>query len=98
MIKETFLAICALTSLDCDSIEVEYKSLGPYIQGMAVSNRGELSIVISPRPESIRAIMVHEVAHLVEFERGNSSHNYRYALTCVELADKADVNREACDE
>ena len=89
MLWETFMSICLLTTLECDNIDVRYGYTG--YDGMAIRRGGELSIIIQPQIRNEASVLAHEIAHLVEFKKGNYSHDYRFFLTCKDLSELAEV-------
>ena len=95
MLWEVFMSICLFTTLECDNINVRYGHTGS--DGMAISHYGAMSIIIKPHIKNEDGIMVHEVAHLVEFKEGNDSHDQRFVLTCKDLAELTEI-REICYE
>ena len=95
MLWEMFISICLLTTLECDNINVRYGHTGS--DGMAISDHGEMSIIIRPLIKNEQSIMAHEIAHLIEFKKENYSHDYRFFLTCKDLSELAEV-RGICYE
>jgi len=86
---EVFMSICLFTTLECDNINVRYGHTGS--DGLAISYYGMMSIIINPRINNEDSILVHEVAHLIEFQKGNDSHDYRFRLTCKDLSALTDI-------
>ncbi len=74
---EIFMAICALTALDCDAVHVYYGNTRGFdnIAIAGIDTRGEYHIIVdrsSVRREGnifMRQLMVHEIAHLIVYEQ-----------------------------
>lgn len=106
---EIFMAICALTALDCEAVHVRYGSTGSFdnIAIAGIDTRGEYHVVVNrhavgrKRDSFIRQLMVHEIAHLVVYESDptNTTHNEQFQEVCHDLTTKAGLrsHREICD-
>lgn len=97
---EIFMAICALTMLECSNVTVVYEPL-PDENWHAVAgydNDGNYYIIIDPAMEEKsdkfkRQLMVHEIAHLVAFDLdpNNIKHYGVYEEVCEDLRQLAQV-------
>ena len=103
---EIFMAICALTALECNSVTVAYEQL-PNESWNAVAGydkAGKYYILLNPVMEKksekfIQRLMVHEIAHLLAFDadKSNITHYGAYEVLCKDLAIRANVqNRYTC--
>ncbi len=103
---EIFMAVCALTLLECSDITVAYEEL-PDPNWHAVAGydvEGNYYILVSPDAQEesdkfMKELMVHEIAHVIAFDRdrANVTHYGEYAEICKDLAALAEVrNRHVC--
>ena len=103
---EIFMAVCALTLLECSDITVAYETL-PDDNWHAVAgydDEGNYYILVDPKLKKknekfMRQLMVHEIAHVIAFDQdpSNVTHYGPYEAICEDLAQLAGVsNRQTC--
>ena len=97
---EIFMAICALTTLECNSITVEYYDLPDdnWYGAAAYDADGNYYIFVddSTKKKSekfMRQLMAHEIAHLIVYtiDPTNTSHFGLYEEVCADLVELAEV-------
>jgi len=103
---EIFMAICALTLLECGNVTVAYEQL-PDDNWHAVAGYdldGNYYIIVDPAVQNKsdkfkRQLMVHEIAHLIAFDldSANTTHYGIYEEICHDLQQLAEVpGRHTC--
>ena len=106
---EIFMAICALTALDCDAVHVRYGNTGSFdnIAIAGIDTRGEYHVIVNrsaisrKRDTFVRQLMVHEIAHLLVYELDPTytSHGDLFQEVCHDLTTRAGLrsHRTVCD-
>lgn len=91
-IEEVASVICHDSVVDCSHItSYNFKTLID-IEGKSVLySNGEVDILIDRKYKSKRAlklmsVLIHEIAHALEFSNGNYTHNSDFISTCTKLA------------
>ena len=103
---EIFMAICALTMLECNNVTVEYYDLPDdnWYGAAGYDKEGNYYIfvdveTVSKSEKFMRQLMAHEIAHLLvyEIDPTNTSHFGLYEEVCAELVELAEVTgRHTC--
>ena len=97
---EMFMAICALTMLECNNITVEYYDLPDdnWYGAAAIDEDGNYYIFIEVNAKNksenfMRQLIAHEIAHLVVYNSDptNTSHFGLYEEVCEELVTLAEI-------
>mgnify|MGYP003633406613 CR=1 FL=1 len=104
-----FMTLCAVTSLDCEKVNVEYVEFSDARLGAAtLYTSGNSAIFISKTLEGgrnapIKKIMIHELSHLVTYRnalaRGDNpigKHNTEYKKVCRTLAKINGLSTKLC--
>lgn len=103
---EIFMAVCALTLLECSDITVAYETL-PDDNWHAVAgydDEGNYYILVNPNVKNhsdafMTRLMIHEIAHVIAFDQdpANVTHYGPYEEICKDLAALVGVkNRNTC--
>jgi hypothetical protein len=103
--KELFLALCAVTSLNCNDVTIAYGFVGFDVQAIAVvdiSNNYYIIVDNSMRRKSNfekKQLLIHELAHLLVYENNikNNKHDKYYYNICKDLTNKLNFkHRSIC--
>lgn len=91
-IQNAAFSICTNANIDCSNItSYNFKTLVG-IEGKSILySNGEVDILIDSKYKTkptvdLSAVLIHEIAHALEFSNKNYSHNSEFSSTCYKIA------------